>query len=87
MRVNARFDPDTQAQLEYIVATTGQAVSQVVRECVATYYVQLRAREQGPKGLLALVGRGDSGRADVASQAKRLLAEGLTAKVRPARKA
>lgn len=69
------------------MATTGRAVSHVVRECVAAYYVQLRAREQGPRRLLGLVGHGDSGRADVASQTKRLLADGLSAKVRPARKA
>jgi hypothetical protein len=74
MRVNARFDELTQQQLEYLTQVTGQSVSHVVRESVAAYYAQLR-RQRAPSSLLALAGRGDSGRTDIASNYKAHIAD------------
>ena len=67
MRVNARLDDNTQEQLNYLTTATGQTVSHVVRESVAQYYVQVRGAAAQPKAFLALVGKGNSGRSDVAS--------------------
>ena len=53
MRINARFDEATEKQLEYLMQTTGQTVSHVVRESVAHYYVQVKSQRQ-PSRLLAL---------------------------------
>ena len=80
MRVNARLDDTTQQQLNYLTQATGQTVSHVVRESVAQYYVQVRAQQRGPKRLLAMIGKGDSGRSDVASNVKRYVAEAIAAK-------
>ena len=80
MRVNARLDEAAQQQLEYLAQATGQSVSHVVRESVARYYAEVRARQQGPRRLLALVGKGRSGRSDIASNVKRELDEILAAK-------
>ena len=79
MRVNARLDEATQQQLEYITQATGQSVSHVVRESVAQYYAQVR-RQRGPSRLLAMAGKGDSGRSDVASTVKAQLSQILQAK-------
>jgi len=80
VRVNARLDEESQQQIDYLTATTGMGVSQVLRESVALYYRQERARVAGARHLLALVGKGRSGRADIASDVKRHIAEGLAAK-------
>ena len=74
MRVNARLDEATQQQLEYLTQTTGHSVSDVVRESVAQYYVQVR-RQRGASRFLAMAGKGDSGRSDVASNVKVQLTE------------
>jgi predicted Ser/Thr protein kinase len=74
MRVNARLDEATQQQLEYLTQTTGHSVSDVVRESVAQYYVQVR-RQRGASRFLALAGKGDSGRSDVASSVKTQISE------------
>ena len=79
MRVNARLDEATQQQLEYITQATGQSVSHVVRESVAQYYAQVRG-QRGPSRLLAMAGKGDSGRSDVASTVKAQLSQILQAK-------
>ena len=81
MRVNARLDEATQQQLEYITQATGQSVSHVVRESVAQYYAQVR-RQRGPSRLLAMAGKGDSGRSDVASTVKAQLSQILQARHR-----
>ena len=83
MRVNARLDEATQQQLEYITQATGQSVSHVVRESVAQYYAQVRG-QRGPSRLLAMAGKGDSGRSDVASTVKAQLSQILEAKHRVA---
>ena len=79
MRVNARLDEATQQQLEYITQATGHSVSHVVRESVAQYYAQVR-RQRGPSRFLAMAGKGDSGRSDVASNVKAHLTQILAAK-------
>ena len=81
MRVNARLDDNTQEQLNYLTTATGQTVSHVVRESVAQYYVQVRGAAARPKSFLALVGKGNSGRSDVASNVKREFSEALAAKL------
>ena len=91
MRVNARLDEVTQEQLEYLTLSTGHSVSHVVRESVAQYYLQVRGQHaKGPSRLLAMVGKGHSGRSDVASNVKAQLTEILEAKLglppRPATK-
>ena len=80
MRVNARLDEATQQQLDYITQATGQSVSHVVRESVAQYYAQVR-RQRGPSRLLAMAGKGDSGRSDVASTVKAQLSQILQTKL------
>lgn len=81
MRINARFDEEAEQQIGYLTAATGQSVSQVVREAVALYHAQVKARKARPLRLLAAVGSGDSGRSDVASQVKQRVAEALAAKL------
>ncbi|HSW03427.1 ribbon-helix-helix protein, CopG family [Aquabacterium sp.] len=80
MRVNARLDEESQQQIDYLVTTTGQSVSQVVRESVGLYYAQVRAGRAGLKHLGALIGKGHSGRSDVATNYKQHLTEILEAK-------
>ena len=80
MRVNARLDDEAREQIEYLTAATGMGVSQVLRESVALYYRQARASAGGAKHLLALAGKGSSGRSDIASDVKCYLTEGWAAK-------
>lgn len=80
MRVNARIDDESQQQIDYLTAATGKAVSHVLRESVSFYYQHVRAQRAGMKSLFALIGKGDSGREDIASDVKRALGEGLDAK-------
>lgn len=75
MRVNARLDEESQAQIDYIVAHTGQSVSHVVRESVARYYRELKAERPGLVHFAKVIGKGDSGRSDVASNYKQHLTE------------
>ena len=82
MRVNARLDEESREQIEYLTAATGMGVSQVLRESVALYYRQARAGATGARHLLALAGKGHSGRGDVASDVKRHLTDALSAKHR-----
>ncbi len=85
MRINARLDDDAQQQINYLTQATGQSVSHVVREAVARYYQQTRAQQGGPRRLLAMIGQGDSGRSDVASNIKREVYDALVDKHRLAR--
>jgi predicted transcriptional regulator len=85
MRVNARLDDTAQEQLDYLTQATGLSVSHVVRESVARYYAEVRSRQQGPRRLLAMLGQGDSGRSDVASNVKREVGEHIAAKHRAPR--
>jgi hypothetical protein len=81
MRINARLDEQTQAQLEYITLSTGSSTSHVVRESVAHYYVKVKQQQARPSRLLAMVGTGDSGRTDIASNVKAHLTEILEKKL------
>ena len=83
VRVNARLDPQAQEQIRYLIETTGQGVSLVVREAVAHYYAHMRERTQHkvPKRLLAMVGKYDSGRSDGATNYKAIVAEAIGAKI------
>lgn len=80
MRVNARLDEESQRQIDYLTAATGNAVSQVLRESVSFYYRHVRAQRSGIENLSALIGKGDSGRSDIASDVKRRFAESVSAK-------
>jgi hypothetical protein len=70
MRINARLDEETQSQLDYLVLSTGQSTSHVVRESVAHYYSLVRRQKRPPSKFLALVGSGNSGHSDLASNYK-----------------
>lgn len=82
MRVNARFDEEAQTQIEYLTSATGLGVSRVLRESVAVYYRQMRSREAGIANLRALIGKGQSGRADIAGNVKAHLDGGFGSKGR-----
>lgn len=80
MRVNARFEGEAEQQLNYLAEATGLGVSEVLRTSVQHYYEQMRARRVGLTHFAAFVGKGRSGRSDVAGQYKARLAEGWSAK-------
>ncbi|MGH8798485.1 MAG: hypothetical protein ACREXI_15605 [Caldimonas sp.] len=82
MRVNARLDEESQRQIDYLTETTGMPVSHVLRESVGHYYRQVRAQRAGPKHLVALIGKGESGRSDIASDVKGRLSDALAEKHR-----
>ncbi len=81
MRVNARLDPDSQSQLEYLMETTGSGVSDVLKASLAHYYVKVRS-ERAPRWtrLAPHFGKQASGRSDVSVRAKELLTEGFGSK-------
>jgi hypothetical protein len=85
MRVNARLDEQTSLKIEYLTQATGQSVSHVVREAIAVYHVQVRGKQSVPSRFLALAGKGDSGRSDIASNVKEAYFDALMAKHRPER--
>jgi len=80
MRVNARFEGEAEQQLNYLAEATGLGVSEVLRTSVQHYYDQMRARRSGLAHFSAFVGQGRSGRRDIASNYKALLAEGWAGK-------
>ena len=84
MRVNARLDEAARQQIEFLTQASGQGVSHVVREAVAHYYAHVRAQQGGPRRFLSLAGKGDSGRSDIASNAKAFVADALADKHRRA---
>ena len=86
MRVNARLDDEAAKQIDYLTRATGAGVSHVLRESVALYYAQVRAQRAGIAHLGALIGNGDSGRSDIASNWKSHLAESLDQKYPPSAK-
>ena len=85
MRVNARLDEQTSQKIDYLTQATGQSVSHVVREAIAAYHVQVRGKQAVPSRFLALAGKGDSGRSDIASIVKQAYFDALMAKHRPER--
>ncbi|QEA13573.1 hypothetical protein [Comamonas flocculans] len=80
MRVNARFEGDAEQQLNYLAEATGLGVSEVLRTSVQHYYEQLRAQRGGLTHFATFIGKGRSGRSDVAGSYKARLAEGWAAK-------
>ncbi|MDQ2926665.1 MAG: ribbon-helix-helix protein, CopG family [Caldimonas sp.] len=84
MRVNARLDDEAAEQINYLTRATGFGVSHVLRESVALYYGHVRAQRAGLIHLGGLIGKGDSGRSDIASDVKRHLGDSLDAKFRRA---
>jgi hypothetical protein len=80
MRVNARFEGEAERQLNELVEMTGLGVSEVLRASVQHYHDQMRAQRSGLAHFAAFVGRGRSGRADVAGGYKARLTEGWAAK-------
>ena len=86
MRVNARLDDEAAEQIDYLTRATGLGVSHVLRESVALYYSHVRAQRAGIAHLGALIGKGDSGRSDIASNWKRHLGESLDEKYPPSAK-
>jgi hypothetical protein len=80
MRVNARFEGEAERQLNELAEMTGQGVSEVLRASVRHYHEQMRARRGGLVHFAAFVGRGHSGRADVAGSYKARLTESWGAK-------
>jgi hypothetical protein len=81
MRIIARLPPQTTEQVEYLTAATGHTVSHIVREAIAVYHAQVRGGRKGSGSkFLALVGTGDSGHTDTASNYKALYARYLDEK-------
>ncbi len=80
MRVNARLDQEAAEQVEYLVAATGEGVSHVLRESVAHYYRHVKSQKKGLVHFGPLIGKGDSGRSDIASNWKKYLGESLDEK-------
>ena len=80
MRVNARFDDEAAEQIDYLTRITGEGVSHVVRESVAHYYAHVKAQKKSLVHLGPLIGKGDSGRTDTASNWKKHVAEALEEK-------
>lgn len=80
-RINARLDAQTAAQLDYLVATTGLGVSEIVRASLAHFYEAQRAGQAASlKHLMPLVGRFRSGQSATSAQVKQVVAEYLDAK-------
>ena len=86
MRLNARFDAAAEQQMTYLINTTGHNASHVVREAVAQYYVQVRGAQARPVKFLALAGKGNSGRGDIASNVKAFVGQALDDKFKRAQK-
>jgi hypothetical protein len=80
MRVNARFEGEAEQQINYLAEVTGTGVSEVLRASVKHYYGQLRAQRSGLTHFTAFIGRGRSGRGDIAGNYKARLAESWGAK-------
>jgi Arc/MetJ-type ribon-helix-helix transcriptional regulator len=81
MRINARLDDSYEEKIEYLRQATGLSASDLVRESLERYYVEIRAEaERRHDALDELVGAFD-GRddtpTDLAAQYKRYLHEGL----------
>lgn len=89
MRVNARFEGVAEKQVEYLAATTGLKVSEVLRQSVDHYYQHVRGGSGQLKHLYKFIGKGDSGESDVSANVKKYLDDGLAAKYErpPAKKA
>ena len=82
MRVNARFEGVAEQQVEYLVASKGVSVSEVLRLSVDAFYRNARSEGSCLRNFGKHVGRHDSGQADTSTRYKEILADSLHAKVR-----
>ena len=82
MRANVRFKGVVDQQIAYLASTTELKISEVLRQSVAIYYQQVRGGKKRLKHLPKLIGDGDSGHSDIASNVKKHLAKGLEEKHR-----
>lgn len=80
MRVNARFEGVAEQQVAYLVNSTGQKVSDVLRDSVDHYYRHVRAGGGQLTHLSRLIGKGNSGQTDISANVKKYVAEGLDEK-------
>lgn len=83
MRINARFDDEAERQINYLTEATGFSISHVVREAVSRYYHEVRAERAGLRHFAAMIGKGRSGRSDVAGHFKQYVADAIQAKYAP----
>lgn len=77
MRVNARFIGVAEKQVDYLAKTTGQSVSDVLREAVDHYYREVRGGATGLRHFGQHVGAYRSEQADTSERYKDLLTEDL----------
>lgn len=80
MRVNARFEGVAEKQVEYLAASTGNKVSDVLRDSVDFYYRHVRAQSGQLKYLSNLIGKGHSGLGDISTNVKKYVTMGLDEK-------
>lgn len=80
MRVNARFEGAAEQQVTYLATSTGLKVSDVLRDSVAFYYHHVRAGSGQLRHLSKLIGKGSSGRSDIAANVKHFIGQDLDAK-------
>ena len=80
MRVNARFTGVAEKQVDYLARTTGQSVSDVLRDAVGHYYQEVRGAQPGLRHFGRHVGAYRSGQADASERYKDLITDDLLAK-------
>ncbi len=80
MRVNARFEGVAEEQVTYLAANSGKKISEILRESVDFYYQHVHQGARQIPHLSKLVGKGHSGKSDVASNVKKYLANSLATK-------
>ena len=80
LRINARLDEESSEHLRYLVNATGKATSVLVRESLAHYYRHVKSQKKGLVHLAPFIGKGDSGRSDIASNVKKYVGEYLDEK-------
>ncbi len=56
LRVNARFDGDDAAKLDFLVRTEGKSVTDIVRTAIRRYYEAARAERSAKTGQLEASG-------------------------------
>lgn len=77
MRVNARFIGVAEKQVDYLAKTTGQSVSEVLREAVDHYYREVRGAQPQLRHFGRHVGAYRSGQQDTSERYKDLLTDDL----------
>ncbi len=80
MRVNARFIGVAEKQVDYLAKTTGQSVSDVLRDAVDHYYKEVRGDEPRLSHFGRHVGAYRSGQADTSERYKDRVTDDLLAK-------